>query len=84
VLRFADSNPGVWMMHCHINWHQVHRPYKYAALSFIFSLLTISCSRVTFIYLLDTLLIDIISLDLIYFLSITIAGCRSVHGIYRE
>ena len=21
VLRFADSNPGVWFMHCHIDWH---------------------------------------------------------------
>ena len=23
VVRFAESNPGIWMMHCHINWHQV-------------------------------------------------------------
>jgi FtsP/CotA-like multicopper oxidase with cupredoxin domain len=22
VIRFADQNPGVWMMHCHIDWHQ--------------------------------------------------------------
>ena len=22
VLRFADRNPGLWMMHCHIDWHQ--------------------------------------------------------------
>jgi hypothetical protein len=21
VLRFADRNPGLWMMHCHIDWH---------------------------------------------------------------
>ena len=21
ILRFADKNPGLWYMHCHINWH---------------------------------------------------------------
>jgi iron transport multicopper oxidase len=21
VLRFADKNPGLWLMHCHVNWH---------------------------------------------------------------
>lgn len=21
VLRFVANNPGVWMMHCHIDWH---------------------------------------------------------------
>jgi Multicopper oxidase len=23
VLRFADKNPGLWMVHCHIDWHLV-------------------------------------------------------------
>ena len=28
VVRFVDRNPGIWMLHCHINWHQVKQCYS--------------------------------------------------------
>lgn len=23
VIRFESDNPGVWLIHCHINWHLI-------------------------------------------------------------
>ncbi|EIM91340.1 uncharacterized protein STEHIDRAFT_152988 [Stereum hirsutum FP-91666 SS1] len=62
VLRFANDNPGVWVMHCHIAWHLaegflgvvVSRPNAIAALDFPDSIQESCDARPSFISALTT------------------------------